>query len=136
MILLHERMHSEATHLGGLIEEVFAIPVRLIEDDLERLFVPLPKFAGCRCEPNSTLLTREFPDTAVFLLTPRDLYLGEKSKDDEWVLGVNVGQFSVVGTARLMGHDNAPRSFAESHQGSVSAPSLPDDHPRAGSRPR
>lgn len=114
MILLHERMQSEATHLKGLIEEVFAIPVRVLEESLERFFVPLPEFEGYSCVPKMALLAEEFPDTAVFLLTPRDLYLDDKSKDDDWVFaanfGPNFGQFSVVATARIMGRDSKPRS--------------------------
>ncbi len=113
MILLHERMHSEATHLKGLIEEVFAIPVRVLEDSLERVFVPLPEFEGYSCVPKLALLAEEFPETAVFLLTQRDLYLDDKSMDDDWVFGANFGpnfgQFSVVTTARIMGRDNKPR---------------------------
>jgi predicted Zn-dependent protease len=110
MILLHERMNGEAIHLKKLIEEVFAIPVRLLEDRLDRLFVPLPKFEGYLCEPKTILLKQEFPDTAVFLLTQRDLYGGDASKDDEWMFGGNFDQFSVVATARLMGRDSTPRS--------------------------
>jgi len=110
MIFVHERMQCEAIHLKMTIEKVFAVPVFVVEDTLDRLFVPLPRFEGYFYEPRRDLLKQEFPDMAVLLLTRRDLYDDGASKDDEWVLGGSFGQFSVVGTARLMGHDSAPRT--------------------------
>lgn len=104
-------MKDEAAHLKGLIEEVFAIPVRSLEDDLDRFFDPLPKFEGYWYIPKTYLLKQEFPDTAVFLLTRRDIYYGETSKDDEWAFGATPmeGPFFVAATARLMGPDSRPR---------------------------
>lgn len=109
MIVLHEQMRSEATHLKGLIENVFALPVSVMEDSLDRFFIPLPKFEGFY-EPRRDVLEEEFPDTAVFQLTPRDLYGDGESKDDDWVLGGSFGRFSFVATARLMGRDGTPRT--------------------------
>jgi hypothetical protein len=112
MILLHERMPDEATHVKRVIEQVFAIPVVLLEDNLDRLFIPLPKVNGFFYLPNKDLLLQEFPGAAVLCLTQRDLYLGDQSKDDQWVFGAIPfdAHHSVVATARLMGNDNSPRS--------------------------
>lgn len=112
MILLHEGMGDEATHLKRVIEQVFPIPVLLLEDNLDRFFISLPKVEGFFYLPRKELLLQEFPGIAVLFLTPRDLYGGDQSKDDEWVFGATpfAGHYSVVATARLMGNDNSPRS--------------------------
>jgi hypothetical protein len=111
MILMHEQMPEEAAHLKQTIEQVFGIPVLLREDNLDRFFIPLPKVEGFFYLPRKDLLLQEFPRTAVLFLTPRDLYGGDQSKDDEWVFGATpfVGHYSVLATARLLGHDSSPR---------------------------
>jgi hypothetical protein len=112
MILLHEEMPEEAAHLKDLVEHVFGIPVLVRSDNLDRFFVPLPKVQGYFYLPRRQLLLQHFPATAVLVLTPRDLYGGDRSKDDEWVFGANAysAYHSAVATARLMGPDNAPRT--------------------------
>lgn len=110
MIFLHERMQSEAKKLKELIADVFKLPVCVVEDNLDRFFYPIPKFGGYSCRPRSDVLEKEFPNTAVFILTSRDLYSDGDSKDDDWVFGASIGKFSVVATARLMGIDNIPRT--------------------------
>jgi hypothetical protein len=112
MILLHEQMPDDAAHLKHLIEQVFEIPVVVLSDDLDRFFVPLAKVNGYFYVPKKQLLLQEFAMGAVALLTPRDLYVGDQSKDDEWVFGANTnGAYHIaVSTARLMGPDNAPRT--------------------------
>lgn len=105
-------MTEEAERLKQVIEHVFAIPVLVLSDNLDRFFVPLPKVEGYFYLPKKQPLLEEFPQTAVLLLTSRDLYGGDQSKDDEWVFGATPydGHHCVVATARLMGHDNAPRT--------------------------
>jgi predicted Zn-dependent protease len=109
MILLHEQMQMEATHLKPIIEDVFGVPVHTLGDDLDRFFVQLPKFEGYLCDLRLNVLYQEFPRSAVLLLIRRDLYMDLESREEGWVLGVNLGPFSVVSTARLMGSDNSPR---------------------------
>lgn len=113
MILLHEQMRSEATYLKGLIEDVFALPICMVEDSLNRFFDPLPEFEGYLYKPKMDLLEKEFINTAVFILTKRDLYDIGYSRDDEWVLGGSFGKISVVTVARLMGKDSTPRTSLE-----------------------
>lgn len=112
MILLHEQMREEAAHLAGLIKEVFAIPVRILEDGLERFFVSLPKVDGYYYIPKIELLIQEFPGAAIFLLTKRDIYYGDTDKDNQWAFGATPedGPFFVAATARLMGIDSRPRT--------------------------
>jgi hypothetical protein len=112
MILLHDKMPEEAAHLKDVIEHVFGIPVVVLSDNLDRFFVPLPRVEGYFYLPNKQVLLQEFPKTAVLLLTPRDLYGGDQSKDDQWVFGAAPydGHYCVVATARLMGSDNTPRT--------------------------
>jgi hypothetical protein len=111
MILLHERMVDEATHLKQVIEHVFPIPVLVVEGNLDRFFDPLPEVEGFYCLPKKELLLQEFPGAAVLCLTRRDLYGGNQSKDDQWVFGAipSEGHHSAVATARLMGLDSSPR---------------------------
>jgi predicted Zn-dependent protease len=110
MILLHERMNEDAEHVKTVIEDLFEIPVSLVEDNLDQLFTPIPQFQGYYYVPKTDLLSQRVGATITVILTPRDIYGGDKSKDDEWAFAANVGQFSVLATARLMGPDNTPRS--------------------------
>ena len=110
MILLHQRMNEDAEHVKTVIEDLFDIPVSLVEDNLDQLFTPIPQFQGYYYVPNTDLLSQRVGATITVILTPRDIYGGDKSKDDEWAFAANVGQFSVLATARLMGPDSMPRS--------------------------
>ena len=112
MILLHEGMPDEAAHLQRVIKQVFNIPVLVLEDDLDRLFIPLPRVQGFHYLPTKEILLQEFPGAAVLCLTRRDLYQGDQSQDDQWVFGAIPydGHHSAVATARLMGNDNSPRT--------------------------
>lgn len=110
MILLHEHMTEEAESLKKLIEDLFEFPVLLVDDDLDQLFIPIPQFDGYHYTPEIDLLFQRFGNAIAMILTPRDIYGGAKSKDDEWVFGANAGQFSVLATARLMGPDSKPRT--------------------------
>jgi len=110
MILLHEGMPDEAIYLKRIIEHVFAAPVQTISDCLDRFFTQMPEFEGYHFIPHIDLLKSEFSETAVLLLTPRDLYDYGTSREDEWVFGERFGNISVAATARLMGQDSTPRT--------------------------
>lgn len=119
MILLHEGLVKEATHLKELIVEVFAISVLLLDDNLDRFFMRLKNVEGYFCQPLLDPLAEQFPGKAVFLLTVKDLYetgaLLEfvNSPNDDWIFGKNFDRISVVSVARLMGKDNSPRRLLD-----------------------
>jgi hypothetical protein len=74
-------MQNEASHLKPIVENVFGVPVHTLEDDLDRFFVP--KFEGYLWEPKYELLEWESPNTAVLLLSRKDLYGDGDNREDD-----------------------------------------------------
>jgi hypothetical protein len=49
-----------------VIEQVFTIPVVVLEDNLDRLFIPLPKVSGFPYLPKKDLLLQASPSVSHF----------------------------------------------------------------------
>ena len=58
-------------------------------------------------------LQEPFQGKALLVLTPRDIYAGTISKNDDWILGYHTGNLSVVSTARIKRKDNQPSDNLE-----------------------
>ncbi len=110
MILFHEEtLRDDAMHIRRIIEDALEIPVDPQTYGNVALFVPLPQFDGFRDEPARSVLAERFPGSVVLVLTSKDLYGNDKSREDDWVFGAQYRPFGVVATARLMGPDSTPR---------------------------
>lgn len=67
-----------------MIENVFEIPVSVVDDNLDPLFTPIPQFQGYYYVPKTDLLAQRVGATITVILTSQDIYGGVTSKDDEW----------------------------------------------------
>jgi predicted Zn-dependent protease len=110
MLILYEILDKEARQIAKTLGDVYNIPVELQKADLSTWFRPLPKFNGY-WDSGKTIATKvnsTFPNTAVMILTNRDLYYGSHSADDEWIFGYCMGPIQVLSNARMKGKDSRP----------------------------
>ncbi|MEI7719365.1 MAG: hypothetical protein WCI72_05835 [archaeon] len=119
MLILHEDLHSEAMHIAKVLEETLQIEPQLQSQDLSFLFKPLRKFKGFwhSCEEISEHFQAGKKEDVVMVLTPKDIYFGDKSKEDDFCFAYvqNDAQKTsiVISTARLKGEDGSPRTKLE-----------------------
>jgi predicted Zn-dependent protease len=115
MIILHENLRDEAFHTAKAVHRCYNIPLKIMNADLSEIFKPIPQFNGYLESVDSLydMLTVNFPNDAVMVLTGRDLYTGDKSRDDEWIFGYSIGDFQIVSTASMKCEDNSPSDTLE-----------------------
>lgn|SRR3989338_3093902 len=109
MIIVHEGMPEEASKIGDALKIAYGFDSVAISRDIQSAFISLPEFCGfwgSSSELESEL--REYAPKKVLVLTARDIYFDNVSKSDDWVLGYNTGNLSVVSTARLKRYDGEP----------------------------
>lgn len=106
MKIVHEKLLEEALQIADVLNEVFELENELLETDLESVFKPISEFTGYW--PSSEELARALnPDKkASLVLTQRDIYAGNQSKEDDWVFGYSIGNLAVVSTARMKRYDS------------------------------
>jgi predicted Zn-dependent protease len=120
MLILHEDMPSEARGVAEAVEKAYGIPSTIIAKHLDNVFIPIEKFHGYF--PFSFSMLRFCESMAkgkyTMILTPRDLYAGDESQDDDWVLGGTCSGKSngidshvgIVSGARMKREDSKPSS--------------------------
>lgn len=116
MIIFHENMPEEAPVVAQAVQDAFGIDSTIEGIDLSHAFKPITEFNGYWGSSTEVALAlRQFrTDTgkgigkAVLILTPRDLYFGNDSKDDDWVFGYSGGHISVISGARMKREDSQP----------------------------
>ena len=121
MIILHENMQAEAEKVAAAVKDAYGIESKLVCEDLEQHLVPIPQFEGYH--PLSRTLIQHAGELgkAVLILTGKDLFANEESKDDDWVFGVRydgkqIGvdvDISVASSARMKRNDNQPSKTIE-----------------------
>jgi predicted Zn-dependent protease len=109
MKIIHESLPEEASQIAKSLKEILGLESELMEADLGEAFVPIPGFDGYW---SSALELVEFLNLAegkvALVLTPRDIYSNNKSKDDDWGFGYTWGKLTVVSSARLKRYDDKP----------------------------
>ncbi len=114
MLIVHENMPREAEYVAQLLQEVYGFASALRNQDLEGIFVPaalFPGHMGSSVQLKDELLT--VPDQKVMVLTPRDIYAGIGSQDDDWIFGYCSGDLTLAATARMKRKDNQPSATVE-----------------------
>ena len=107
MLLVHESLQEEAKLIAIALRKILGIESRLVADNLTDAFTQIPKFNGYRQGINCTIeRLGAKPNEKVFILTKKDLYIDDKSIDDDWIFGYNEGRLSVISVARKKRYDN------------------------------
>lgn len=115
MIIAHENLQQEAEHLVTTLNQVYGFSSSLINCNFDRVFTPHPVWPGFleSSQRMSAEIANTFPGEKVLVVTPRDIYAGAVSQENEWVLGYQHNNFSLISTARIKGTDNKPRNSLE-----------------------
>lgn len=120
MIIVHETMPEEASAVAQAVKEAYGIESTLRCIDLEGVFRPILGFNGywsSSPELSLALLKGNIESgKAVLVLTPRDLYFGNNSRDDDWVFGYSAGDLSVISSARMKREDGQPSDILQISQ--------------------
>lgn len=89
MIILHENMQEEAENTANVLKQIYGLESKLMNENLDRLFKELviPEFNGYSPGNWNIINYANSLGKAVLILTPRDLYADNKSKEDDWVFG-------------------------------------------------
>ena len=112
MIIVHENLPVEAIAASKVIKDVYGLESLLFDIDLEDEFLPIPEFEGYWAS-TFTNLREKFGDKAMLVITPRDLYANNTSRNDDWGFGYSYGNLGVVSTARIKRLDSEPSKKIE-----------------------
>ncbi len=118
MLIVHENMPGEASIIAGALRDAYGIGSDIEHVNLEGVFTPIPEFGGYLASGvQVTLALQKFKSErgkgvgkATLVLTPRDLYSGNDSREDDWIFGYNIGDISVASSARMKRPDGQPSS--------------------------
>ena len=114
-------MQEESEETARALKEVYGLESKLIDGNLKGLLPAIPEFNGYAPLSWKLIETVGSFGDAVLILTPRDLYADNKSKEDDWVfgsayngneLGKELG-VSIVSNARMKRKDNQPSWIIE-----------------------
>ena len=108
MLIIHENMQKEAEHIAETLRDVYGFESKLSNKNLKKVFQPLPEFNGYWESFSSFLDYLKNEKRSVFVLTPRDMFFDNVSKEDDWAFGYSGGKLSVLASARLKRPDNKP----------------------------
>lgn len=113
MIILHENLGYEASKIAEAIKKVYGINSEIKDVNLDGVFKPIPEFDGYwHSSKNITDTTDDnFKGKAILLITDRNLYFGNKSKEDDWIFGYCSGNLSVISVARMKRPDSRPSNI-------------------------
>lgn len=109
MIILHENLTREAEDVAEKINEVFGIQSSLASQDLGSVFDKIDQFDGYLNYSKKLHKLIDFygDGNKVLVLTDRDIYINNKSRDDDWIFGYYYKNIILVSTARLKKHADA-----------------------------
>lgn len=109
MIILHENLQKEAENIAKLFNELYNFNSEIINLDLTPAFLPIPEFNGF-WESTSNLKQSlgKYGDKKVFVLTSKDIYYNNASKDDDWIFAFCADDINMVvmSTARMKRFDS------------------------------
>jgi len=109
MILLHEDMHLEAEKIALAIKDFFGLDTSIINKSLDGAFQPILEFDGFWYSSRGLdKAVRKYAGKAVIVVTPRDLYINDQNKEDDWIFGYYHNDLTVVAAARMKRPDNKP----------------------------
>jgi len=106
MIIIYENLEKEAQEIDGELKKVYGFESSLFSESLEGMFSSIREFNGYRVifSKASELLKGK----AGLILTTRDIYIDNRSKNDDWVFGVQREAISIVSNARMKRFDSEP----------------------------
>ncbi len=116
MIIIHESLPEEAAIIAKAFKQVFGLKSRLVEYDIEEAFEYIPEFDGYFIfnKPLPEKLCSRFRAyQKALLLTPRDIYVNSKSKEDDWAFACQAVNLTMVSTSRIKRSDNKPSQKLE-----------------------
>jgi len=109
MIIVHENLTEESEEIARVFREVYGFDSVLHNRDLTSAFLPIPQFNGFWCSENELYEhLNEFDRKKFLVVTPRDVYAGDESKEDDWIFGYKWGNLTLASTARMKREDNLP----------------------------
>lgn len=116
MIILHENMQEEAQETASALKQAYGLESKLVNENLDKLFdgIAIPEFNGYHPLSWGIIDYAASLGKAVLILTPRDLYADNKSKEDDWVFGSMCTSkdlerdqcLGIVSSARMKRNDN------------------------------
>ena len=115
MIIVHENLEKEALEIADAFRRVYGLSSRITSEDLGSLFKPIPAFNGFWTSHGEIeeFMRNKYGEKRVMVVTPRDIYGGNKNQDDDWWIGYVVGNLTGVSNARLKCPDNRVSSVLE-----------------------
>lgn len=121
LTILHEALQEEAQEVEKALKEVYGLKSKLINKNLEGLFPVIPEFNGYFPLGWHGIDFASSFGNAVLILTPRDLYGDNKSKEDDWVFGGayhgnELGKdlcVSIISNARMKRYNSQPSEIIE-----------------------
>jgi len=112
MLLIHENLPEEASHLCRVLQTTFGFPTDTQHADCSSLFIPVQQFPGYFLDTPAIIgLLRALKGKPVFVITDRDTYAStghEPSQEDDWVFGSQYDKFMIKSVARLKRADSKP----------------------------
>ena len=120
MIILHENLQKEAENIAARFNSRYGFNSEIINRDLTSAFLPIPEFNGFwESTSNLKQFLGEYGDKKVFVLTPKDIYYTNTSKDDDWIFAVCADNINliVMSTARMKRFDSKTSEILEVPEG-------------------
>ena len=116
MLIIHENLQEEANDISEVCKKTIGIRSELRNENLEKLFIPLPKVGGyyegsAAASPiigkgNGIRAFLGIKDKHIIVVTLRDLYYEDSA--DCWIFGCTPDGVITVSTSRLKRQDSFP----------------------------
>ncbi|MEM4703433.1 MAG: hypothetical protein QXP53_03055 [Candidatus Pacearchaeota archaeon] len=107
MKLIHEDLPDEAKITARALKKVFDIKSDINNANLDGLFVSINSFNGYLVYSQKLSEISKLPKMHL-IVTPKDLYVADKNREEDWVFGCHSGNLIVLSTARLKRQDSLP----------------------------
>ncbi|MEK6892610.1 MAG: hypothetical protein AABX07_00220 [Nanoarchaeota archaeon] len=109
MLILHENLEEATLAISTAAEKVYGIKSKIEVKNFDGVFLSLPEFDGFY-ESNLQLANNlgDLMKKTVMIITPRDIYWNNTSKNDDWAFGYKWGNLMVVSDARMKRFDSQP----------------------------
>src|SRR3989344_5261476 len=108
MRIAHESMPEEAEEISFQLGKVYGFKNEIVQKDLSSLFPSIPEFGGFRIADELYLSFNDLTKRKTLVLTPRDLFAANKSKEDDWIFGSCAGNLMIASSARMKGKNSLP----------------------------
>jgi hypothetical protein len=101
MLLLHDQMPLEAAAAAEAIRRAFGFPVCVREAGITEILPSIPAFRGRLAEPLMLLKLPGVTRPGCVGLIRADLFMNDKSIDDDWAFGAEQGGCVLASGARM-----------------------------------